>query len=326
MERGGEHSADYFLVAIIVLLIVSISVIVAASVKYGGPLSTSASPKLAATDVILQTFPGVIASPGKNDLPVVQLVGSWFLDTQTTFPVGISCKSANLTVANNAPQGRSLFLVGGDLSVGKLCNTFTPKDIKKKAWALVSKNAVVQPGISTTVLGLGPQKDTSTGKYVSPFLKELVKQGFTSWTFTNRLNLMAIYCGVPEGACLSWCWEPFVLPEQSLYIIKLEPTKNEPWTHAVINVGRWMSNFPGWVEDSRPLLLRTSAHCSITVVPESYTTLKNHDLQEGWCELGVSAVAYQSACAFDLGGNRFGLSTVAIGNIVENTKSYSFEK
>jgi hypothetical protein len=277
-----------------------------------------------AAEALIQTFPGTVAAPSKDAIPAVAISGSWYLDGNSPFPCAITCLHAALHLPKN--YGRTLFLTGGLLPVRLLCNTFVPADIKSMPWGISTEGAIVTA--DTVSIGVGRAK--SGNKYKSAFLQELSARGFTGWAFTNRLNVCAVYAGIPYGECSNWGWTPFVTSATApnLYVIALTPAASEPWTHAVIDVGRWLSVFPGSANNGRSLLLRTSSKISVPVMSATYvSTLKETEaalLQPGWCLLGASAVAYQSGCAFDLDGNRFGLSTLAVGNIVAAVQSYTF--
>jgi len=298
---------------------VLVAAICMASVTYNKNTKTS-TPSLTAS---VQTFPGLIDATTKDDVPKVHLTGSYFYNGSSPFNVYLTCMSADLQMPENDPTGRSLFLTGGELSYAKLCNTFLPSDITPKPWALRSRNANASSAISVTTLGLAPVRGTD-GKFTSPFLSELYRQGYTAWTFTNRKNLMACYAGIPAAPCLTWRWTPFAKPETGLYVVALIPTAKQPWKWAVIDVGRWLSILPGKASSTDMVLLTTSSKCSVQVTPGAYTVGLLPGRDDTWCLLGVSAVSFQSACTFDLKSNRFGLSVAEIGNIVENSRSYSF--
>jgi hypothetical protein len=321
--------ADWVVLGLVcAVLVAAVVVAVVTTVKYSNgakALKPSAVQNGAVSALAtIQTFPGNIVSTGKDDIPVVQINGSWLYAGTDAFPVVLSGVSSSLKVMTGLPVGRSLFLLGGLLTYTKLCNTFTPKDIDSKPWALTTKAAEIVPGLKQVTIGLAPGKNAATGKYTSPFLQTLIKEGYTSWTFTNRANLMALYVGTPAASCLNWCWVPLDTAYPEKYVINLKPTQNEFWTHAVIDVGRWLSVMPGGSPDRLPLLLQTGSNCPLAISSEAYVVTADSDLPTNWCILGVSAVAFQSACTFDLAGGRVGLSTVAIGNIVENSKTYLF--
>ena len=298
-----------------------IAVTVLAALLATGPMA------LAAAEATVQTFPGTVAAPNKDAIPVIAITGSWYLDGNTPFPCALTCLHAALHLPNN--YGRTLFLAGGLLPVRMLCNTFVPADIKSMSWGVSTEGAVVKTvAIAEASIGLGRAK-SSNGRYSSPFLQELSARGFTGWAFTNRLNLCAVYAGIHTGDCSTWGWTPLATSlAPNLYVIALAATASEPWTYAVIDVGRWMSIFPGSTHEGRPLLLRTSSRISVPVTSSTYTSVPLGTdvalLQPGWCLLGASAVAYQSGCAFDLAGDRFGVSTLSMGNIVAAVQSYAF--
>jgi hypothetical protein len=278
----------------------------------------------------LQTFPGSVAAASKDAIPEIALTGSWFLDGHAPFPLALTCVTSTLAVPAN--EGRTLFVAGGALPVARFCNTFTPADVEPAPWGLSTEGAVVA-GSTGSTLGLGRARGGSRvgggggvggDSYVSPFLATLAARGYGGWTFTNRLNLCAVYAGCPSAACVAWNWTPFLASEPELYVIALAPTAREPWTAAVIDVGRWLSVFPGAGHQGGALLLRTASRVSVPISPGTYVTTTTPALKAGWCLLGASAVAYQSACTFDLAGNRLGLSALAVGNIVESVQSYAF--
>lgn len=306
------------------VLVAAMAVAIVTTVKYSKKPARIGNHSAPPVFVTIETFPGTITAAGKDTIPVVQINGSWLYAGTDTFPVVLSGVSANLKVTTGLPVGRSLFLSGGLLTLTKLCNTFTPNDIEPKQWAVATQAAEIVPDLKGVILGLAPSKHTATGKYVSPFLQTLTKAGYTSWTFTSRANLMALYVGTPAASCLNWCWAPLDQTYPSQYVITLKPTLNEPWTHAVIDVGRWLSVMPGGSAERPPLLLQTSTNCPLAVSSEAYVISADAALLPNWCILGISAVAFQSACTFDLAGSRIGFSTIAIGNIVENSQTYLF--
>jgi hypothetical protein len=318
---------DWIVIGLVcAVLAAAMAVAIVTTVKFSKTHSSrkTSHSSVAPVFVTIETFPGTIVAAGKDSIPVVQINGSWLYAGTDTFQVVLSGVSANLKVSTGLPVGRSLFLSGGLLTLSKLCNTFTPNDIEPKPWAVATQAAEIVPGLEGVILGLAPSKHTATGKYISPFLQTLTKAGYTSWTFTSRANLMALYVGTPAAPCLNWCWVPLDKTYPSQYVINLKPTLNEPWTHAVIDVGRWLSVMPGGSPERPPLLLQTSSNCPLDISSEAYVITADAALLPNWCILGISAVAFQSACTFDLAGSRVGFSTISIGNIVENSQTYLF--
>ena len=285
-----------------------------------GP-TTAAPPQYMQRTV--QTFPGSIVAVSKDAVPEVSLTGSWFLDGHSPFAVALTCLASALTVPVN--EGRLLFLAGGTLNMARFCNTFVPADVVPASWGLVTEGSVPSSSNGAT-LGLGRAQSSTGGGYLSPFLQQLTTQGYTSWTFTNRLNVCALYAGCPPAACVSWVWTALLDSEPELYVIQLVPTAREPWTAAVVDIGRWLSVFPGSGHQGGAMLLRTDSKASVPIAPGTYVADEGDGgiLKPGWCLLGASAVAYQSACTLDLTGARLGLSTLAIGNIVDRAQSYAF--
>ena len=204
--------------------------------------------------------------------------------------------------------------------VGDVCRGFLPVSADV-TWTLDTSGGTTSADNVIPHLGLAKAKDAS-GNYTSPFLRALTARKFTGWTVTEHLKQIAIHPGILSSPCIVWQWTPLVtLPGyEGLYAIKLDPTPANTWTHAVIDVGFWLSNLPGSSPCTRAVSLRTQTGQSILLTPSTYvdyvdTRGPKVPLGPDVCVLGVSCLAWDSACAFDLANSRFGLSTLFISNI-----------
>lgn len=175
--------------------------------------------------------------------------------------------------------------------------------------ALISDNVkVTTPPFPSTeaVLGLGPQK--IDGVYLSPVLAELAKRGHPVRFVISEANARVIMAfTIPEGTCFNYCWTP--MTSTTSYLLKLEASKDEPWTSAVLDFGRWHSLLPGRKANNESLQLRTSAGCSFFLQVGTYKTSPEF---KPTCIMGTSAGFQGSVSAFDLSQNRFGIVPVIV--------------
>jgi hypothetical protein len=179
---------------------------------------------------------------------------------------------------------------------------------------------------STSWMLVNPTSTSSTNVSIgvcrsSAFVNVLNLNGFTSWVLINAVGVIDIYPGIPKVPCLNWIWTPMESNTDN-YIIKLRASEQYPWQYAIINMGSFESNLPGINADT-VVHLTSITGASIVIPPGSYTTEKAVD-ERVPVSLGISAIAWNSACAVDLGANMFGMSIIKIGQLPSVTTPFLF--
>ena len=74
-------------------------------------------------------------------------------------------------------------------------------------------------------------------------------QGTEGWALHSDGNQVLLYFSVPMGICWPWVWIPLItltLPDgrAGAYAFHLIPGPRAPWTHAVLDLGRWHTLLP----------------------------------------------------------------------------------
>jgi hypothetical protein len=251
---------------------------------------------------------GMLVLANLNALPRVVLFGN--------NPKGIVLTALNSKLS--APTDWTAGSVGlrlGAFPESQVCNTFAAADIKPGAPANLGMPSL-EAGVADVTLGIGPAQE-------SPFMTLLRTNGSAGFTVTERLGQVTLFLRVLDVPCAPWCWTPLEgAPAASdVYAIALMPSPLCPWTRAVLNFGQWHSELPGaTTDDGITFDLRTASGCAINVNSGTFVVGAPGDT----CTLGLSCLTWNSACAVDLSGWRFGLSNVAIGRIVRNSSTYVF--
>lgn len=278
-------------------------------------------------------LPGEIQPVTTDFLPVTQVMGSI---AGVNARVQLSGTSSTLVYpAAMVPAGKypAVSLLLDQVNASDVCNDRLAKDVasmSSQTWTLAT--ADVQTSTTDSILHLGVGRGMrEAGTYKSPFLEALRGAGYSAWTVAEHLKQVTIFPGVLSVPCTVWSWTPLVTLAgyDDLYVIELDATATNPWKYAVLDIGFWLSNMPGSDPCTRSIGLRTKSGQSILLTPSTYVDFVDErgpkvPLSTEVCVLGISCLAWDSACAFDLANNRFGLSTLYLGNVRASDSAYNF--
>lgn len=282
------------------------------------------------SNVALPTFPGAIQAQFKDALPQVLVVARPAIGAWAPARISGTSSVTRVPLGSQWLQASTAELRWSQLSLDTYCNAWGTLQFSDTGWVMPltpgSTAAVGTSDVTLPTLGVAGTVKTSA------FLASLARAGYSSWMFTSILNRCALYAGTPSGVCLAWTWSPLVPDQNGWYVVKLQPSGDEPWTHAVIDVGRWLSLLPGAAasaEITSSYILRTTTGLTFPVPSGTYQTsaMSVRDdfvLPQGYCLLGVSILARNTAVGFDLKERRLGVSTIQVGNIGEPPQRFQF--
>ena len=303
MNRTKNRAAVmFFVVAVIIFIILGVLIAVPPtrrSLSYPSILVMSGVIEPRAAD----TYPRVYLKAVLGDAPL---------------QLAVTCTSSLLRMP---PPLHTATLPTGTHSMQTVCDGLQTVAVRPGSPFVFSPaDMVLDKNVShETVLGLARAR-AADGQYVSPFLRDLVRRHYGgSWCMSERLKTVTLYAGVVNAPCFTWVWTP-LLPGE-LYAIALQPGSAAPWTTAVLDVGRWVSILPG-AAPQEVIQLQTSTWNPLLVTVFDTTAVPGSN--SSTCILGLSALAWNSICCFDVSNSRFGLVNAQVGNVVTNAGTYSF--
>ena len=262
--------------------------------------------------------PQALAAYGQLELADLNALPDVVLRGQAPRAIVVSGTTSALTAPDTWPARAAVQLQLGHFSLTQVCNAFAQENIGPQGALDLGEPVRQNDGEGRVVLGVGPAAGGS-----SAFLSALHARGATGFTVTERLGAVTLFWGVLQLPCLPWCWSALEGSGEtaSSYAIRLVPSPVCPWTRAVLNVGQWHSVLPGaMADDGNTFDLRTADGCSINVNSGTFVLAPSSDT----CTLGLSCLAWNSACTVDLANWRFGMSNLAIGRVVRNSSTYTF--